>query len=197
MLGFIKGTFSKLVAHSQTFLHEFENKIGVGARKHGGTGGGTPINLKVNVVNSISFTLQMNSSDLIGTLKQKISEKLQPPTDMFRMITAGRELTKEDETLTQARFLQYFVNLIHTRIADNHVIHVVRRIAKQEGGENKSRPQPKIASQVDLADSVLPSQILSKQGYFEQLFDLLNLDGVAEKVCNINLKLTVRFGNCL
>ncbi len=69
-------------------MDEFEVKIGVGSRKHGGTGGGSPITIKVAVITGPTFELEMLSSDTVGLFKQKVAEKVEMNFG-FRAITQG------------------------------------------------------------------------------------------------------------
>ena len=73
----------------KAFLDEFEVKMGVGSQKHGGMKGGTPITIKISVLSGPSFELEMLSSDTVGILRQRVSERIDLPIDLLRFITQG------------------------------------------------------------------------------------------------------------
>lgn len=80
-------------------------KSGVNTQKHGTAGErGTPIKFFVQIVQVIQITtelfksqggkfeLEMQSTDTIGQLRQKVSEQGDCPLDSTRIITGGKEL---------------------------------------------------------------------------------------------------------
>lgn len=155
-------------------MDEFEIKIGIGSKKHGGTGGEAPMTIKVNVIGGPPpFELELVSSDTIGVLRQKAADKIEHPSHLVRIIAAGRELVNDSETLIQAR------------LSHQHVIYVTRRVSPPTQQQD-SRPKPKPKQPEPVNDqTILPSQILSKQEYFDQLFQLLHNEDIAQQVHSI------------
>lgn len=150
----------------KTFLDEFEPKTGA---NHGAASKGAPLTLKMNFMGGNHFELEVFSNDLVKQLKAEVSKKINTPVTLFRLITAGRELTEDEVTLQAAR------------ITSGQTIVVMKRpSAKPQPESSSSQPSAQISD-----NEITPSKILSKQEYFNQLFDLLNLAPIAQQVWDL------------
>jgi hypothetical protein len=58
------------------------------------------------------------SSDTVATLRQKVAEHIKKDPSLLRIITAGKELHNDNDTLQQAR------------INDGHAVHSIHRVVK-------------------------------------------------------------------
>lgn len=181
-------TFFKTFIHFyfivQTFLDEFEPKTGV---NHGASSKGNLLTLKMNFMGGTPFELEVFSNDTVKQLKNEVSKKVNSPTNHFRLITAGKELVEDDITLQAAR------------LTSGQTIVIMKRPSPKPLPENSSQPniqvfffslfhnnndgyqKKKKASDNEIA----PSKILSRQEYFNQLFDLLNLSTIAQQVWDL------------
>lgn len=171
-MGFIADAFAKATASPQdaasqqrivrclnvlkAFIEEIE---GVGS-KHGGLKGKL-IRIPIQIISGPKFELEIYSSDTVATLRQKVAEHIKKDPSLLRIITAGKELHNDNDTLQQAR------------INDGHAVHIIHRVVKP-GTPAAAIQKPK---QEEADKRALPSSILSKQQYFEQIFQLLALGG--------------------
>ncbi len=152
-----------------------------------GEGGkdGLPVNIKVTVVSGDKFDVDVINTDTIGQLREKISEKMKHPAAFLRLIISGRELKDDTVIIKQARIIGQM--LFVTKKVD---------LKNEDGGNNGGSgagntgsnkktskgqtPPPAVITEQD--EAIFPSRILSKQEYFDQLFQLLNLDELAQRV---------------
>lgn len=156
---------NRCLALLRTLLEEFEIKIGVGKKKESGQ----PISIQVNIVHGPSFQLEASTTDVLADLRQKISEKLNQPINTLRLISAGRELKDDTETVRQMKL-------------GNQPLFVAKR---PQASILEQQSKPSAINQTDIDESILPSRILSKQEYFNQLFELLNSEKIAQKVWDL------------
>jgi hypothetical protein len=145
---------------------------------------GIPLNLTVCVVGGNKFTLQMYSNDTVGLLRKKVAEQMNESPDILRLITSGKELLNDNDTLNDLKFV------------DNQIVHTTRHQKKNANGVVETLPRPQLASlssptsESGTDDPTLPSRILSQDKYFEQLFQLLNLQGtLGAQVWDLLMKL--------
>lgn len=114
---------------------------------------------------SLTYIFFCHSSDTIATLRQKVAEQIKRDPSLLRIIAAGKELQFDTETLQQAR------------ISDGHAVHIIQRIVKPGTPATVAKPRQEEADK-----RTLPSSILSKQQYFDQIFQLLTLGGTSAQL---------------
>ena len=110
---------------------------------------------------------------------------------MLRMIASGKELKDDNETVASVKIVNgatiYAAKSM--KIPRNFYLLIFIIGMKTEESavtsvDNQSKP--KVITPNDIKDEkFMPSYILSKQNYFDQLFALLNIEGVAQKVKNL------------
>mmetsp|Transcript_12467 Transcript_12467/g.20271 ORF Transcript_12467/g.20271 Transcript_12467/m.20271 type:complete len:3278 (-) Transcript_12467:248-10081(-) len=159
------------------------------ARKHGANARGSRITVSVQVVSGGKFDVPLYANDTIGSLRQNVSDLsgITPPS-MIRLIASGKELKEEFKTLAESK------------IGDKHTVHATRRMNKDEAPAVNGLPlkgSRGSGSGMDIdqqggdksnleEECFFPTTILSKQQYFDQLFDLLSVEqGIGQKVWDL------------
>ncbi|KAL6057498.1 USP domain-containing protein [Balamuthia mandrillaris] len=144
----------------KTFLADLEGT----ETGHAATGKGVPLRITCSILAQNEKTsFEMNSHDTVGMLREKLAKDNGKKVEDVRIITAGKELKNDSDTLQASRFV------------DQQMIHVIWRT-------NTAAKQAKAtsASSGKTDKNALPSTILSKQEYFELLFGLLNIDNASD-----------------
>lgn len=85
--------------------------------RHGGLKGKL-IRIPIQIISGPKFELEIYSSDTVATLRQKVAEHIKKDPSLLRIITAGKELHNDNDTLQQAR------------INDGHAVHIIHRVVK-------------------------------------------------------------------
>eukprot|EP01087_Luapelamoeba_hula_P004813 TRINITY_DN1477_c2_g1_i2.p1 TRINITY_DN1477_c2_g1~~TRINITY_DN1477_c2_g1_i2.p1 ORF type:complete len:2138 (-),score=282.67 TRINITY_DN1477_c2_g1_i2:109-6522(-) len=142
-----------------TLLKTFITDLESGGHGHAA---GVPIKIVLAALSGAKETIEVSSKETVGVLRQKAAERLKTEPADIRLIYAGKELPVDSHAISAYR------------IQDGHTVHIVPRLKDHvSSGTNASRahrlPPPQ-------ETRLCPSTILSAQQYFEQLFELLNLD---------------------
>eukprot|EP01119_Soliformovum_irregulare_P014939 TRINITY_DN4142_c0_g1_i2.p1 TRINITY_DN4142_c0_g1~~TRINITY_DN4142_c0_g1_i2.p1 ORF type:complete len:2758 (-),score=812.11 TRINITY_DN4142_c0_g1_i2:29-8302(-) len=145
-----------------TFLDEFESRK---------SGPRDPTEKQVTVqwrqqapASNVTRELQMYPSDTIQSMRDKIMEALKT-TEPIRFIMNGRELKNDSATLAEEK-------------VPGSVVNVIKRMGVSNVPNSK-------VSLTELDPSILPSTLLSQQEYFDQLFGLLNMEFLAQRVWDL------------
>jgi ubiquitin carboxyl-terminal hydrolase 34 len=176
---------SRCLSLIKAIIETFESAIQ--CQRHGMATRGIPLLINVGVQNNQRFIIQMYSNDTVGMLRKKIAEQIHELPEYLRLIASGKELSDDNVTLNDLKFV------------DNQHVYAIRHIKKNADGVNEMVPRPlppstaasnKSIANANSDDSTLPSRILSQDKYFEQLFQLLNVQGpVSAQVWDLLMKL--------
>jgi hypothetical protein len=170
-----------LAVNFQAIIETFEGSSQ--RQRHGTATRGIPLVINVGSQTNTKFTLQLYSNDTVGVLRKKIAEYINGSPEYLRLITLGKELTDDNVLLEDLKFVEnqhvYFIK--HVKRNADGVVEVVSRPL--------STPNTSV-TEISVDDPTLPSHILSQDKYFEQLFQLLNLQGhVGAQVWDLLMKL--------
>ena len=166
----------------RTFLEEFELKLGVANSRHGyPTSTSKPITVKVNLSNQ-KFDVNLKSSDTVRTLRSEIATRADCRAEQIRVFVFGHEVTLEQDDLM----------LEQVKITDGtHAMVQKRPVVPQRSNVAGPSSSNTTAGAGQLNNhfsnsmvgvDIYPSQILSKQSYFDKLFDLLNFEQFVDQV---------------
>ncbi|KAI8809063.1 hypothetical protein BJ742DRAFT_771514 [Cladochytrium replicatum] len=154
----------------QAFIDAFDAKHGApeGVVRHGHLSRGSPISVKVQNMgvdgDKETYFVGVFEFDTIGILRTRIAKELDIAARGIRLLTAGKELQNELQTLKEAG------------IQSEQTIIVARRhtqeIGMQDGGDDSVGVS--MAGIERRFDS--PALILSQPKYFDKLFSMLELD---------------------
>jgi hypothetical protein len=165
----------------QALIETFEGTIQ--RQRHGTATRGIPIAINVGSQTGIKFPLQLYSNDTVGVLRKKIAEHVNESPEYLRLITLGKELTDDNALLSDLKFVE------------NQHVYFIKHMKRNADGAVEVVPRPlptpnTSVTEISVEDPTLPSHILSQDKYFEQLFQLLNLQGpVGAQVWDLLMKL--------
>jgi ubiquitin carboxyl-terminal hydrolase 34 len=163
----------------KSLIEAFEGSSSRG--RHGAKSSGMSVTLNVVVLNGNKFSVVMTTADTVGQLRQKIAENMNESADVLRLLTTGKELKNDGDTLADLR------------LTENQVVHVTRYMRRAADGsvEAHARPSPSASTSSEKEDDeMLPSRQLAQERYFAQLFDLLILPGsIGQLVWDLLMKL--------
>ncbi|KAI8805187.1 hypothetical protein BJ742DRAFT_856132 [Cladochytrium replicatum] len=155
----------------QAFIDAFDAKHGApeGVVRHGQLSRGDPISIKIQNMGVVGdkgiYFIDVFELDTIGILRTRIAKELETAVSGIRLLTAGKELQNDLQTLKEAGIQPKQTILVARR-------HTQEIAVQGDGSDGSTGVQ--MAGVERRFDS--PALVLSQPKYFDKLFSMLELD---------------------